>query len=122
MEWTAFGVRDFQISRCITEYQTMKLKIASLLLIATLSVSLFGCSKADKDSQDMGPMPTAPPAGFAGPKPTMSDDAFVAKLQSLPRAERVDYMSQNPGSMKSIMSQSEGSPARQKLQAIIDQH
>lgn len=100
-----------------------KLRMAGGILLASLCLAIMGCSsQTDSDSSSMGPMPTAPPAGFAPAKSGVSPDAFVAKLESLPRGDRPQYIKDNQAVMNEVMAAPDDSPAKQKLQAIINQH
>jgi len=100
-----------------------KLRLAEGVLLASLCLAMMGCSsQQDSDSSSMGSMPTAPPAGYAPAKSDVSPDAFVAKLESLPRSDRPQYIKDNQAAMNEVMSGPDDSPAKKKLQAIISEH
>jgi hypothetical protein len=103
------------------------LKLLTALFLATASFSVVGCgSKPDPVATEMGPAPTGPPAGSpyaaATAKPTISPDAFVAKLEGLPKTDRSAYLLENQPVVNAIMAQPEDSPTRVKLTAIMNQH
>lgn len=102
----------------------MKSKNAGLLTVASLCFVLAGCSNTpDKASADMGPAPTGPPAGspYGATTASMSPDAFVAKLESMPAADRSAFIQANSSVMTSIMGGPD-TPAKTKLTAIINKH
>jgi hypothetical protein len=83
----------------------------------------WGCSnKSDGDSAVGAGNGDTPPAAYTSNKASMTPDQFIAKMNGMSRDDRAAFISANSATVNQIMAMPDGSPDKEKLTAIINQH